>query len=85
MVEDLPCGTDKCEVETNWRSWSQVCWSKPHVADVRISRDLEEGDVGHLDLVEEMRVGRLRVDSQHPAVLVTAKSNINSQEEMVRS
>ena len=84
MIKDLTGGTDKCQIETNWGSWSQVCWSKPHVADFGIARYLEEDDVCHCDLVEEMRVGRLSVDRQHPAVLVTSKPDSDSQVDIIR-
>ena len=76
VVEDLALRADECEIETHWRGWSQVCRTKPHVADVCISWYLEEGDVCQADLVEEMRIRRLRVDGQHPAVLVTAKPRV---------
>ena len=76
VVENLALRADKSEIETHGRGWSQVCRTKPHVADVCISWYLEEGDVCQADLVEEMRIRRLRVDGQHPAVLVTAKPRV---------
>ena len=76
VIKDLTIRTYEGQVEPNWRSWSQVSGSETNVADESVSGYLQGLNVSHLDLVEEMRIRRLRVDGQHPAVLVTAKPRV---------
>ena len=62
----------KGEVETHWWCWCQVLGSEPNIADVCLAGYLQSLDVGHWHLVEEMRVGGLVIDFNHPAIFITA-------------
>ena len=71
-VPHLTLGANKCEVEPHRRGGCQVLGSEPNIADVRLAADLQSQDIGHTHLVEEMRVGWLVIDFNHPAIFITA-------------
>ena len=71
-VPHLTLGANKCEVEPHRRGGCQVLGSEPNIADVRLAGDLQSQDIGHTHLVEEMRVGWLVIDFNHPAIFITA-------------
>ena len=73
VLSYLTLRTDKSQVEAHWWSWGQVLRSEPNIADICLARHLQSQDIGDTHLVEEMRIGWLVIDFNHPAVFITTK------------
>ena len=71
VLSYLTLRTDKSQVETHWWSRGQVLRSEPNIADICLARHLQSQDIGDTHLVEEMRIGWLVIDFNHPAVFIT--------------
>ena len=66
----LTLRANKGQVEPHWWCRGQVFRSEPNIADICLARNLQSLDVRHDHLVEEMRVGWLVIDFNHPAVFI---------------